>query len=129
MESLKGVSRGRLSIAVATTVKYLAPKLLAAFHHRYPGIALALDVTNREQLLRLLEANAVDLVLMGQPPDGVEVASEAFMENPLVVVAPSDHPLAGETLHFDVKIVGLRAATPQELEHGHVHGPHGHAHD
>jgi DNA-binding transcriptional LysR family regulator len=96
MESLKGVSRGRLSIAVATTVKYLAPKLLAAFHHRYPGIALALDVTNREQLLRLLEANAVDLVLMGQPPDGVEVESEAFMENPLVVVAPSDHPLAGE---------------------------------
>jgi len=96
MESLKGVSRGRLSVAVASTVNYFAPRLLAAFHLRYPGIALSLDVTNREQLLRLLEANGVDVVLMGQPPEGVEVESEVFMDNPLVVVAPPDHPLAGQ---------------------------------
>ncbi len=95
MESLKGVSCGRLSVAVASTVNYFAPRLLAAFHRRYPGVALALDVTNREQLVRQLEANAVDMVLMGQPPEGVEVESEVFMDNPLVVVAPPDHPLAG----------------------------------
>jgi FKBP-type peptidyl-prolyl cis-trans isomerase SlyD len=38
-----------------------------------------------------------------------------------------NHPLAGETLHFDVTVVGLRPATSEELSHGHVHG-HGHAH-
>jgi FKBP-type peptidyl-prolyl cis-trans isomerase SlyD len=38
-----------------------------------------------------------------------------------------NHPLAGAKLHFDVKIVGLRGATPEELAHGHVHG-HGHHH-
>jgi DNA-binding transcriptional LysR family regulator len=95
VEALKGVSRGRLWVAVASTVNYFAPRLLAAFHQRYPGISLKLDVTNRERLVRLLEANAVDMVLMGQPPDAVDVESEAFMENPLVVVAPPDHPLAG----------------------------------
>jgi DNA-binding transcriptional LysR family regulator len=94
LESLKGLSRGRLSVAVASTVNYFAPRLLAVFHQRYPGIALRLDVTNREQLLRLLEANAVDMVLMGQPPDAADVESEAFMENPLVVIAPPEHPLA-----------------------------------
>ena len=95
MESLKGVSRGRLSLAAASTVNYFAPRLLAAFHQRYPGIGLKLDVTNRAQLVRLLEANSVDMVLMGQPPDGVEVESEIFMDNPLVVVAPPGHPLVG----------------------------------
>ncbi|HBX71154.1 MAG TPA: peptidylprolyl isomerase [Chloroflexi bacterium] len=39
-----------------------------------------------------------------------------------------NHPLAGKELTFDVTIVGLRHPTPEELEHGHVHGSEGHAH-
>ena len=95
VESLKGVSRGRLLVAVASTVNYFAPRLLAAFHQRFPGISLRLDVTNREALIRALEANAVDMVLMGQPPEGADLESETFMENPLVVIAPPEHSLVG----------------------------------
>ncbi len=39
-----------------------------------------------------------------------------------------NHPLAGKELIFDVKIVALRQPTPEELEHGHVHGSEGHVH-
>jgi FKBP-type peptidyl-prolyl cis-trans isomerase SlyD len=39
-----------------------------------------------------------------------------------------NHPLAGETLNFDVEVTGIRPASPQELEHGHAHGAHGHDH-
>ena len=96
LESLKGVSRGSLRIAVASTVNYFAPRLMAIFQQRHPGIGLRLDVTNRESLVQMLDSNSVDLVLMGVPPRNVEVESEAFMDNPLVVIAPPDHPLAGE---------------------------------
>lgn len=44
------------------------------------------------------------------------------------VTVDGNHPLAGVTLNFDVEVVELRAATPEELEHGHVHGEGGHNH-
>lgn len=43
------------------------------------------------------------------------------------ITIDANHPMAGKTLHFDVEVVGVRAATPQEVAHGHVHqGGHDH---
>ncbi len=44
------------------------------------------------------------------------------------VILNGNHPLAGETLHFDVTIKTIREATKEEVQHGHVHGPGGHHH-
>ncbi len=93
MESFKGVRRGHLKVSVASTANYCATRLLATFMQRFPDAKFSLDVTNRETLLRQLAANERDLVVMGRPPENLDLEASAFMENPLVVIAPSDHPL------------------------------------
>jgi DNA-binding transcriptional LysR family regulator len=96
LNHLKGVGGGKLRISVATTANYFIPTLLATFARRYPGVTVSLDVTNRETLLQQLTENTVDLVIMGQPPAALDAEAEAFMENPLVIVAPPEHPLASQ---------------------------------
>ena len=95
-EAIKGVQHGNLTISVATTASHFATRLLAEFTKQHEGVTISLDVTNRKALRRQLENNEPDLVIMGQPPEGVDVEAAAFMENPLVMIAPPDHPLIGQ---------------------------------
>jgi DNA-binding transcriptional LysR family regulator len=92
---MKGLKRGRLTIAVASTANYFVPRLLATFCQIHTGVTVSLDVTNRELLLHGLIENRTDLVIMGHPPPELDLEAESFLENPLVVIAPPDHPLAG----------------------------------
>jgi len=96
IEALKGVQGGHLRISVATTANYFATRLLAAFSRLYPDTTFSLDITNRKTLLDQLSNNQTDLVIMGKPPDGLDLDATAFMENPLVIIAPADHALAGQ---------------------------------
>lgn len=51
----------------------------------------------------------------------------AAIDNDFVTI-DINHPLAGETLHFEVEVLAVRKATPDEMKHGHAHGAHGHHH-
>ncbi len=96
LADLKGLKRGSLSIAVVTTAKYFAPGLLGRFCERFPAIEASLKVCNRAHIIERLVANEDDFYILGQPPEEIEVDAEAFLDNPLVPVAPRDHPLASE---------------------------------
>lgn len=91
---MKGLKKGHLRLAVVTTAKYFAPRLLGPFYHRYPGIDVALKVTNRERILERLADNLDDLCILGQPPEELDAEIQPFLENPLVILAPANHPLA-----------------------------------
>lgn len=96
LAALQGVERGQLRLAILTTVKYTVPKLLGGFCAAHPGIEVAMVVGNREKLLQRLASNEDDLYIMGQPPEQMDVLSEPFADNPLVLVAPPGHPLVGK---------------------------------
>jgi DNA-binding transcriptional LysR family regulator len=93
---LKGLKQGTLRLAVVTTAKYFAPRLLGPFCQQYPGIQVSLKVSNRERVLERLADNQDDLYILGQPPEELDAIAEPFLDNPLVVLAPAGHPLAGK---------------------------------
>lgn len=96
LADMQGLKRGRLRLAMVTTAKYLIPRLLGEFCVKYPGIEASLTVTNREKLLARIAANEDDLAILGAPPEGMDVVATPIAENPLVVIARNDHPLAGK---------------------------------
>ena len=95
LEQLKGLKSGRLEITVATTANAFATRMLSKFNKEHEGSTVSLDVTNRERLLRQLADNDKDIAIMGRPPEDADLVTEPFAENPLVVIAAPDHPLAG----------------------------------
>jgi FKBP-type peptidyl-prolyl cis-trans isomerase SlyD len=70
----------------------------------------------------------IGMELSAQGPDGEEVPFVIEKVEPGTVTIDLNHPLAGKTLHFDVTVRAVREATPDELHHGHAHGPEGHEH-
>ena len=93
---LKGLKQGQLRLAVITTAKYIIPRLLGNFCQLYPGIDISLQVTNHELILDRMMGNLDDLYIMSQIPDHFDVNFQPFLENPLIVLAPANHPLAKE---------------------------------
>ncbi len=94
LDSMKGLKTGRLRISAVTTVNYFVPPLLRSFCDRFPGIKVVLDVANRKEMLLQLTENEVDMGIMGQPPEDLALDATPFLDNPLIIVAPGDHPLA-----------------------------------
>ncbi len=94
VDGLKGLSRGKLRLAVVSTAKYFMPRLIGAFCRQYPEIDLSLEILNRDGVVQRLSQNRDDLYIMSMPPAHMDLSDEVFMPNPLVVIAPTQDPLA-----------------------------------
>ncbi len=93
---LKGMKQGHLRLAVITTAKYFVPRLLGPFCQRYPGIDISLKVTNHQNIQERMMNNEDDLYIISQAPEQPDLKIYPFLENPLVVIAPKNHPLVGK---------------------------------
>jgi DNA-binding transcriptional LysR family regulator len=95
LSGLRGLEGGRLRLAVSTTGKYFAPRLLAAFVGLYPKIEVSLQIHNRQALISRLCRNEDDLYIFANPPTEQEVVCQPVLPNPMVLFARADHSLAG----------------------------------
>ena len=104
MAQLKGISGGRLNVAVISAGDYFFPRLLAEFMGRHDAVTLNLAVHNREELLHQLAGNLTDLAVMVRPPEGMDTIAEPFAPHPYVIVAAPNHRLVGQR---DIPLAGL----------------------
>ncbi|WP_339377412.1 LysR family transcriptional regulator [Merismopedia glauca] len=93
---MKGMKQGQLKLSTVTTTKYFLPRILGPFCDRYPGIDVSLKFTNHEGIQQYLHENSSDLYILSQVPENLDVVSYKVIENPLVVLAPYNHPLTKE---------------------------------
>ncbi len=101
IDGLKGLTRGKLRVAVVSTAKYFVPRLLGSFCARYPQIDISLEVLNRDGVVSRLRDNLDDLYIMSTPPTDIDLEDQVFMPNPLVVIAPKKDPLAKRPITLD----------------------------
>ena len=122
----KGLTSGRLKVAVVSTAKYFVPRLLGSFCKLHPQIDISLEVLNRDHVITRLRANQDDLYVMSMPPGDLPLEDQILMPNPLVVIAAAGHRLAarkrvtlaqlqGERFILREKGSGTRMATDAHL--------------
>jgi DNA-binding transcriptional LysR family regulator len=94
LAAMRGLKRGVLKLGAVSTAKYFAPSLLSTFAPAYPDVTIRFAVGNREEVIKLLAGNEIDLVIMGRPPRELATIAAPFAKHPLVIIASPDHPLA-----------------------------------
>lgn len=94
VDELKGLSRGKLRVAVVSTAKYFMPRLIGSFCRKYPAIDVALEILNRDGVVHRLRENLDDLYVMSMPPADMDLHDEVLIPNPIVVIASMSDALS-----------------------------------
>ncbi len=101
--ALRGMHGGRVAVGAISTAKYFAPRALAAFMRREPGVEIRLSVGNRSDILAALRDLQIDIAVMGRAPEDFPVDRAVIGAHPHVIIAAPDHPFAA------ARAVGLAA--------------------
>lgn len=135
-------SRGREPLPYLHGAGQIVPGLEAALLGRVAGDRFAIVVAAAEGYGERHSEMLQAVPRAAFPPDaplepGMQFEAEGPMGpvaviihsvDPDTVTIDANHPLAGMALHFEVEVVEVREASLEEILHGHVHGPGGHAH-
>lgn len=122
---------GRLTLGMVSSAKYFLPGLLAMFHAEHPSIDVRLKLGNREQLVAMMQAQEIDMAVMGRPPKDWPHRAEPFAAHPHVLITSPGHrfqtmdevpaaALANEPFIVREPGSGTRAALEAYLAHHRI---------
>ena len=93
MSAQVGVFSGTLRVGAVTTAEYLLPPLLVTFANQNPKVKVKLQVGNRDEIVRMLAAQEVDVAIMGRPPQELKTTAEPFAKHPMAFLSSPKHAL------------------------------------
>lgn len=96
LDAHRNLDVGTLNLSIISTAEYFAPRMVGIFCGEHNGIEVHLEIANRDTILERLKQNLDDIYIMGQVPDDIDGVAHPFLDNPIVVLGPSNHPLANE---------------------------------
>jgi LysR family transcriptional regulator, low CO2-responsive transcriptional regulator len=96
MATFLGAFSGTLRVGAVATAEYWLPRLLVAFVNENPRVKVKLHVGNRDEMVRSLAAEEIDIAVMGQPPHELKVVATGFAKNPMGFMAAPNHPLMSD---------------------------------
>ncbi len=135
-------SKGQEPLAYIHGIGFMIPGLEHALEGKLSGDSLSVTVEPRdgygerdEDLVKVVERTMfgdverleVGLQFQAQTDDGIDVVTVTSVDGDEVTV-DGNHPMADVVLNFDVRVVGVREASEEEIDHGHVHDAGGHQH-
>lgn len=94
INALTSPSKGNINVTGVYTCQYFFPRVIGAFKQLYPEISVSLKLYNRQQVLDRIGENRDDLYILGSYEEDLDLKTMPFIDNPLIVVAPKNHPLA-----------------------------------
>jgi FKBP-type peptidyl-prolyl cis-trans isomerase SlyD len=136
-------SEGRGPLVYLHGARNIIPGLEAALEGKSAGESLKVTIepeqaygahnAQMQQVVPRAQFPANQMIMVGQQfqatgPNGQQFNVRVAKVSDTEVTMDANHPLAGVPLTFDVKVVDVREATAEEQQHGHAHGPGGHAH-
>ena len=93
MAAQRGGFSGTLRVGAVTTAEYLLPPLLVAFADGRPEVKIQLKVGNRDDIVRMLAGQEIDVAIMGRPPAELKTKAVSFARHPMAFLAAPGHPL------------------------------------
>jgi LysR family transcriptional regulator, low CO2-responsive transcriptional regulator len=96
MATFLGEFTGTLRLGAVSTAEYWLPPLLVKFVNENPKVKLNLQVANRDEIVRSLGAQEIDIAVMGRLPQELKVSSIAIAKNPTAFVAAPHYPMMME---------------------------------